>query len=384
MTRSSRASFQSKSQKTAALTISEWEDLLNQENSFEKKIAFLFRSSADVSSKSKDKNFQSFEDKDTVRKFLIHKLSEFEENVIKLSPETTPDFLCHLIGTYSRLRISPDPDMMSYFKERTSKNMPDMTAVQLRHVIDACVDLAIYPGDEWMGNWSTGAKNKWGEWSLKDGYAVLQKMAILDFLRADREATEDSPVRKLASDMMNFVQKNPHRFITDKIDRQLYLAGLWFGYEFVKDYPIEAETHMTSKTEVRFTNLLRQAGIRKSDDDMMISGIDHKIDIPITHNDIVIACEVDGAYHLLEDKRTSHMIYDGQSRFQTWVINELMPENTQLLRIPDIVAKQNPHPRVWKDIFNRASAKGAGSYILHACDDIREACAPDAWDISLK
>lgn len=387
MASDSRSGFHSKFQKTGVKIVSfsatDWEVEFKNKESFGTQIGLLFRKSSDVSSKSGDKIFASFENKDNARKFLIEKLFALEEKIISNQCKFKPDIFCNLMGCYARLRVLPTKNMMDHYIIPTlTETLPNMEVVHLRHVLDYCADLAIYPSDDIMSDWCQAARSKGKEWGLSDTYAVLYKMAILDFLRSKED---DSPMRKLGNGVLKSFAPVYDPLNTDnRVDRSLYLAGLWFNHSFFKQFEIESENHTSSRKENRFREVLKGSGITVLKDDFMIAGIHHTIDIPVDCDGNIILCEFDGAFHFNEDRENGRLIYDGQSRFQTWVVHELMPANTQLLRIPDIVAQQNPHPLVWKDIFNRASAKGAGSYIVHAPYDIREVCAPDAWDISFK
>ena len=387
MASDSRSGFHSKFQKTgvkiASFSAIDWEAEFKNKESFGTQIGLLFRKSSDVSSKSGDEIFGSFKDRDNAREFLIKKLFELESKIISNQCEFKPNIFCNLMGCYSRLRVLPTQNMMdNYIIPTLTKTLPRMDVVHLRYVLDSCADLAIYPGDDIMSDWCQEARSKGREWGLSDTYAVLHKMAILDFLRSK---DDDSPMRKLGNGVLkSFAPVYDPLNKENRVDRSLYLAGLWFNHNFFKQFDIESEDHTSSRKENRFREVLRGSGVPVLKDDFMIAGIYHTIDIPVDYDGNVILCEFDGAFHFNEDRENGRLLYDGQSRFQTWIINKLMPDNTQLLRIPDVVAQQNTHPRVWKDIFNRVSSKGAGSYVLHASDDIRESCSPDAWNISLK
>lgn len=385
-----RSSFHSKFQKTGqntatrtvSFSVSDWEAEFKNKESFGTQIGLLFRKSGDVSSKSADKIFGSFEEKDKAREFLVQKLFALEPKIIQHSCEFSPECFCNLMGSYARLRVFPTHKMMNdYINPMMRKILPEMESVHLRYFVDFLVDLAIYPGDDVMTDWCGEARSKGREFGVDGTYAVLQKMAILDLLRQNQgESADSSPLAKLARGILRSVAPVYDPLNKDnKVDRSLYQAGLWFDLHFFKHFEIETETHLTSKKEIRFSNLLKRANISQAQNDMVIPAIDHKIDITVEYDGSLIGCEFDGSYHFVEDRENDRLLYNGQSRFQTWLINELMPEDTQLFRVPDAVMKRHHNPQSWKGIFNLVASQGAGAYILHAHDDIREACAPDAW-----
>jgi hypothetical protein len=368
--------------KKEVISFDGWDDSLENCKSFSEKIQQLYMLSYDISHKSKVKKFINGNHREEARKILIKHLIGLEKNICLYKPEMDGIEACGLLETYGRLQVRPSRDAAQFLLLKIGDALPTFNANHLGNIPGLFSDLAMYPGDAWMDNWCRKAISKSGDWSIRQGFAVIHKLAILDHLRPDNNQ-QDSPSRIMAMNMLRTVEKMAGHFFTGEVDSQIYLAAHHFGLDFVRDHKIESEDNTVSKIEGKLSDHFRKAGIL-SDTDIIVDRIDHKIDLPCIFNKVVIASELDGVYHFLWNHADNKMVFDGSTRFNSSIIRSLMPDDMQLLRIPFFVAKGIKHSDEWHEPMEILSREDAGVYVLHDMDDVRPAHNSSAWEIKMR
>lgn len=255
------------------------------------------------------------------------------------SPDLTPEDLGLMLATYGRLQTIPHSDFITAWLSCSQKKMPEFSPELLRRLPDKLSVLGIYPGDEWIDAWWDVARPTIGKWDLQDGYSVLYRLTLLDFIRS-RNPKEypqtPSPCRQIAEGFLDFIEKSARRLFTTQIDRKVFLAAKWFGYDFIDDYKVEPETAHASRAEVIFAEMVSKKGITVDGEGIIVPRIDHKIDHKLVNGQIH-GVEVDGICHFLRlsspDAGDEAVVMDTSTRFQSWLTRQFSPD-LRVLRVP--------------------------------------------------
>lgn len=304
--------------------------------------------------------------------------------VIEQNPDSlTPTDLDRILHSHLRLHTVPSQKFMDLWIDITISKMSDMDIKWLRMIPDQLARLSIYPGDEWIETWWRVAKPISGQWDIKDGCGVLYRLALLDFLRTAKESGDTnrpSPCRQIAESFLNTLEKNAYHFFPHQVDSRVYFAAIWFGYDFVKDYPIQSEANHSSLLEGQFINSFNNSSII-SGQGMVVPSICHRIDVKLEFNRQVFGAEVDGILHfnrVIVDGVES-VEYDSSTRFQSWLMKELMPE-AKILRVPYFYIDENCQNLPWEEVLGKVDRKAeVGVYAFHGGSLIQPMTHPNGY-----
>lgn len=291
------------------------------------------------------------------------------------SSDLKPDDLGFVLATYGRLQTIPHPEFMTTWLSCSQKKMSEFSPELLKKLPEKLSALGIYPGDEWIDAWWDVARPTIGKWDLQDGYSVLYRLTLLDFIRS-RNPKEyqqtSSPCRKIAEEFLGFIDKSARRLFTTQIDRKVFLAAKWFGYDFIDDYKVEPETAHASRAEAIFAEMVSRKGITVEADGILVPRINHKIDHKLV-NGQTHGAEVDGICHFLRlpssDSGGEAVVMNASTRFQSWLTCQFSPD-LRVLRVPYFhIGMDKDLP--WNETLEKLDQKSPAVYTYHGGNWIR-------------
>lgn len=304
---------------------------------------------------------------------LASKLDFLTTIIEDKSVTLSPDDLSKLLEVHLRLQTVPSTKFMSAWVQKTTARMDGMSAKWLRVAVEQLAKLGVYPGDEWVDKWLSVAEPISGEWDQKEGCAVLYRLAQLDFISSNGRKVPDGQVTacQKAVDMFFPYFKKYAQFAFEKfVDSRIYFAAIWFGQDFVRDYRIEREDGKASALERKFYDLLLKAGVEVHDRPVIIDGICHRVDLGLNVKGQIIGAEVDGIMHFNRMADGKGIEFNTSTRFQSWLISELMPE-LKVMRVPYFMIEGCEDGYPWQKAINKCAARDTGVYACHGQNIIR-------------
>lgn len=306
---------------------------------------------------------------------FFHQEVQRLETVID-DPSVTIQDLERVLNTYARLQTVPPSSMLNKLILKTAEKMPDADAECLARLPAQFVELGIYPSDEWMDTWWNTARPQSGKWDRADGYAVLYRLALLDFLReSDPQTDKDvpSPCRKIAEGFFGFIEKFAGNLFPDQLDSRVFFAAKWFGKDFIDRFKIEAETSRSSRAEDIFAQAFTDTNIIVRPEGIIVPQTGHKIDFELIREKS-FGAEYDGVGHFnrvaMDNPSEQVVAFNTSTRFQSWLMTELSPE-LHVLRVPYFYCDGSERNQPWEDTLEALDSEPTGVYAYHGDGDVR-------------
>lgn len=306
---------------------------------------------------------------------FLHKEVQKLETVID-DPSVTIQDLERVLNTYARLQTVPPSSMLHKLITKTMDKMPDADAECLARLPVQFVDLGVYPSDEWIDTWWNTAKSLSGKWDEDERYAVLYRLALLDFLRSEDPKINNeipSPSRRIVDGFLGVIEKFVGHFFPDEVDSRVFFAAKWFGKVFIDKLKIETETSRSSRSEDAFAQAFTDTNIIIKPDGIVVPKIGHKIDFELIREKS-FGAEYDGVGHfnrvVMDNPSEKAVAFNTSTRFQSWLMTQLCPE-LHILRVPYFYCDGSERSQPWEGTLEALSDEPAGVYAYHGDGDVR-------------
>lgn len=305
-------------------------------------------------------------------------LSQEIQNLEKVIDDPSIQFgeLSKLLHSYILLQTVPPSSMMSKILHKFDTAMKQGSPDGLFKLPMQLSELGVYPGDKWMDSWWDATAPKTKKLDVNGGYAMLYRLAQLDFLRS-KDCTVDrsvpSPCHRVADGFLNYIEKNAHYSFGKTIDSRIFFAAKWFGRDFIKDYKVQPECNIHSRSESVFAKAVEKSHITVNVGGIIIPDIDHTVDYELV-KDKSYGAEYDGVLHFnrvaMAAPFENALAFNTSTRFQSDLIAKASPE-LKILRVPyfhgDATAGQQP----WQEVLEMLDKKKPGVYAYHGNGQIK-------------
>lgn len=311
---------------------------------------------------------------------LSRKTLSFSETLEDRWNLLSADDLEKILLAHKRIQTIPSQQTLEKWLSVTYNKLGEMGAGWLGKSISHLADLGVYPSDEWMKSWVEALKPKSADLGWENGFRVLYKLALLDYLRQNsREydlSDNKSPCTEAADMFLDFLEKRHASVFKDKVDNRVYYAALWFKRDFINGLPIEEQTSSSSRLERSVLNQVSDAKLEVYSDGIKIEQIGRKVDLRVRFHLADIGCEVDGILHFMfspaNNPKEGAVMYNTSTRFHAALTKELRPD-LKILRVPYFTLNDAKGTQIpWEKIFGKVHRSMPSHFSLDSGSSIRD------------